>query len=62
MFKEGNLVQHFKGGVYKILYIATDTTTMEESVVYESELDGKVWVRSLKEFSETITRPRFKVL
>ena len=62
MFKEGDLVKHFKGGVYKILHIAIDTTTMEESVVYKSDSDGKIWIRPLKEFSDTITRPRFKVL
>lgn len=59
------LYQHFKGGHYTVLMIATNSETETPSVVYVSLADGTVWVRSLFMFTEEIVwpdevrRPRF---
>lgn len=51
----GGLYQHFKGGLYRLLYLAKDSETMEEVVVYQDANEvGKVWVRPLAMFVEQV--------
>ena len=43
---KGMIVRHFKGNLYLILDIATNTETGEKLVVYKALYgDGKVWAR-----------------
>ena len=50
--------QHFKGGVYSVEAIATDTKDgMSQVVVYRSLADGRVWVRDLPDFEEPVRWP-----
>ncbi len=57
--------RHFKGGEYELLYIAKDSETLEDLVVYRALYGEKaVWVRPLKMWTETVERdgkkqPRF---
>ena len=47
------LWQHYKGGIYKILFIGADTETDKKCVVYENIVDPsprKVWIRPLESF------------
>lgn len=60
--------RHFKGGLYEMLYIATDSETLEKVVVYRA-LYGEfgVWVRPAKMWNETVEingekRPRFEFI
>lgn len=60
--------RHFKGGLYEMLYIATDSETLEKVVVYRA-LYGEfgVWVRPAKMWKETVEingekRPRFEFI
>lgn len=46
----GNKYRHFKGNVYEVLDIVTDTETMRERVIYKSLIDGKVWDRDREEW------------
>ncbi len=62
---EGVLYQHFKGGLYTVLYIALDTSTEKENVVYRSVVDGRVFTRPLENWNEDVnventTKKRFK--
>lgn len=41
----GSRFQHWKGGVYVLLAIAEHSESHEIEVVYQSEQDGRVWVR-----------------
>ena len=59
------IYRHFKGNMYKVLYIAKHSETMEDMVVYQA-LYGEmgIWVRPASMFAETVTRdgvtfPRF---
>ncbi|MBR5520749.1 MAG: DUF1653 domain-containing protein [Oscillospiraceae bacterium] len=67
MIKPG-IYRHFKGNMYKVLYNARHSETMEEMVVYQA-LYGEmgIWVRPAAMFRETVTRegktfPRFEFI
>lgn len=56
MLKKGKY-RHFKGGEYEVLFTALDSENLNELVVYKALYgEGKIWVRPLKEFEETVTR------
>ena len=49
--------RHFKGNEYELLYIAKDSETLEDMVVYKSLYgEGGIWVRPLKMWNETVIR------
>lgn len=50
------LYRHYKGSVYKVLYIATHTETMEKLVVYKAfdAIKNDIWVRPLIMFNENV--------
>lgn len=60
------LYRHFKGNMYRVLYNAKHSETMEEMVVYKALYgDMGIWVRPSAMFAETVTRdgktfPRFE--
>ncbi len=50
--------KHYKGNLYELLYIATDSETLEKKVVYRALYgDGGIWVRPLSMWSEEVTLP-----
>ena len=65
---KAGVYRHFKGNLYELLYIATDSETLEKKVVYRALYgDGGIWVRPLSMFTESVTRdgktqPRFAYL
>lgn len=55
--------RHFKGGEYEALFLAKDSETQEDMVIYRNA-KGEVWVRPLAMWSEHVERgeysgPRF---
>lgn len=49
--------RHFKGNEYEVLFTATFSETLEEMVVYRALYgDGKIWVRPLSMWNETVER------
>ena len=49
--------KHFKGNIYKVLYIAKHSETLEDYVVYQAMYgEHGIWVRPKAMFEETITR------
>lgn len=67
---ELGLYQHYKGGLYRLLFIAHHSETFEEMAVYinlSGGTVGSIWVRPLAMFLEDVTKdgktqPRFKFL
>lgn len=56
----GDVVRHFKGNEYEILYIALDSETMEKMVVYRALYGEKgVWVRPLEMFLSPVDRDKY---
>jgi len=57
--KPGDIIQHYKGGVYVVKCIATHTETKEKMVIYKRfNGNGELWARPEAMFNEKI--PRFK--
>lgn len=63
--KIGHDYRHFKGKIYKVLFVCKDSETTEDMVVYRAQHgDYQTWVRPLKNFCEFVDRngyrgPRF---
>lgn len=51
------LYRHFKGGIYEVLFVAKNSETLEDMVVYRANYgDHGVWVRPLSMWNETVER------
>ena len=51
------IYRHFKGNMYKVLYTAKHSETMEDMVVYQALYgDMGIWVRPRHMFLETVER------
>ena len=49
------IYKHFKGNYYELLYIATDSETLEKVVVYRALYGERgVWVRPIGMWSEIV--------
>lgn len=62
---KSGLYRHFKGNLYRLLYVAKHSETLEEMVVYQA-LYGEmgIWVRPASMWNEHVERdgysgPRF---
>lgn len=64
---EKGIYRHFKGNRYELIDIAYHSETLEPMVVYRALYgEGKLWVRPLNMWFETVERdgfvqPRFKL-
>ena len=65
---KGREFVHFKGGRYRLVDFASDSETLEPTVVYRALYgEGGLWVRPAKMFFETVQRdgycgPRFAMV
>lgn len=51
------LYRHFKGGIYEVLFVAENSETLEDMVVYRANYgEHGVWVRPLSMWNETVER------
>lgn len=49
--------RHFKGNEYEVLYIAKNSETLEDMVVYRALYgEGEIWVRPANMWNEEIER------
>lgn len=47
--------RHFKGGEYEVLFLAKNSETLEETVVYRALYgDGGIWVRPASMWNEKV--------
>ncbi len=65
--KDGQIYQHYKGGKYEIVATGFLEDSEEPCVVYRSSEKNIVWVRTAKNYLESVeyggaTVPRFKVI
>ncbi|MBO5327835.1 MAG: DUF1653 domain-containing protein [Clostridia bacterium] len=57
MVEINGVYKHFKGNLYKVIGVAKNSETLEETVVYKALYgEGGLWVRPLKMFEEEIER------
>ena len=58
--KPGDIVRHFKGNPYQILYFAKDSETQRDVVVYRALYgEGGVWVRPMEMFFSPVDREKY---
>ena len=58
--KPGDIVRHFKGNPYQILYFAKDSETQRDVVVYRALYgEGGVWVRPMEMFFSPVYREKY---
>lgn len=51
------LYRHFKGGIYEVIFVAKNSETLEDMVVYRANYgEHGVWVRPLSMWNETVER------
>ncbi len=56
----GDIVRHFKGNLYQVLYFARDSETREEVVVYRALYGERgVWVRPKAMFLSEVDRQKY---
>ena len=54
MMKQG-LYRHYKGNLYRLLYIARHSETLEEMVIYQDvNCPEKIWARPASMWEETV--------
>jgi hypothetical protein len=56
--KTGDLYRHFKGKNYRIIGVGCHSESLQEMVIYEALYEnpkGRLWVRPLEMFLETVT-------
>ena len=55
--KPGNVFNHYKGGLYRVLTIARNTETDEDMVIYLDVLTpSKVWARPMDSWMKKASR------
>lgn len=60
VLQPGDIVRHFKGNRYEILYLAKDSETQEDVVVYRALYgEGGVWVRPKAMFLSPVDREKY---
>ena len=52
--KPGDVWQHYKGGFYEVIGVATDVETQRQQVIYRSN-DGRLFSRCLGRWSAVVT-------
>lgn len=58
--KPGDIVRHFKGNPYQILYFAKDSETQQDVVVYRALYGERgVWVRPMEMFFSPVDREKY---
>ena len=56
----GKTYKHFKGNLYKVMCIATDSETNEEVVVYEALYDKHlIWTRPYNMFNSFVDKEKY---
>ena len=56
------IYRHFKGHMYKVLAIATDSETLKKVVVYENIADSSVWTRDYDMFISKVDKEKYPLV
>lgn len=65
LVEENKTYKHFKGNVYKVLFIGYDSEINDSDgnprklVIYKSNHDGKIWVRPYDNFTSKVDKEKY---
>lgn len=51
--------RHFKGNIITVLYLAKDSETLEDLVVYKHDEDEQIWVRPKEMFLSEVDHNKY---
>ena len=51
--------RHFKGKIITVLYLAKDSETLEDLVVYKHDEDDQIWVRPKEMFLSEVDHDKY---
>ena len=58
--KVNNFYRHFKGNIYKVLFIALDSEDLSKKVIYQDVNNkDKIWVRDYDEFNSKVDKIKY---
>lgn len=57
--KEGQVYEHFKGHVYKILCVGNSADDLRLQVVYQDINNDKIWIRDYDEFLSPVDKKKY---
>lgn len=58
--KTNKTYRHFKGNVYRVLHIGYSSEDENEKlVIYQSNHDGKIWVRPYDNFASKVDKEKY---
>jgi hypothetical protein len=56
----GGIYKHFKGHVYKLLFVAKDADNLKEKIVYQNlDNENDIWVRDKEEFLSLVDKDKY---
>ena len=56
----GKKYRHFKGHLYQVIYIAKDSETLKNVIVYQDLSDSsKIWVRDYDMFNSLVDKEKY---
>lgn len=58
-FMTGDIVRHFKGGIYIIKGIAKHSDDLRQMVIYHQIGEQQLWVRDLEEFIDKVDKGEY---
>ncbi len=58
--QEGCIYRHFKGNLYRVLYIGKHTETLEDYVIYQQLADEQnIWIRPVEMFVSKVDKAKY---
>jgi len=58
--KNADIFRHFKGNTYKIITIAKDSETLEDTIIYQGQYDDNpCWVRKIEDFFDEVDKNKY---
>ena len=56
----GGIYKHFKGHVYRLLFVGKDADDLSEKIIYQNVNDEKdIWIRNKDEFLSVVDKEKY---
>jgi len=55
----GGIYKHFKGHLYKVLYVGKDVNDLSEKVIYQNIDSEEIWIRDINEVLSVVDKSKY---